>query len=199
MNIDKSIEPKVDGRKQRSERSREAILDATMELINEGNLMPTAQEVSIRADVGIRSVFRHFADMDSLYASMNIVATDIFNEIYGEALPSGTLNDRIQHAVTLYHKGFEANKNMLLTTMLRRAESDLLIKQYRQGMLGIEKDFERRVPELVGMPEVVRHAVAAARSFATYDRLRIIQGLSQKKSTAAVIEIITAVMNKNQP
>jgi len=195
MTIEKSIESKVDGRKQRSERSRELIIGATIDLINEGNLMPTAQEVSIRADVGIRSVFRHFADMDSLYATMNVVAVDIFNKLYEGTQPSGTLNERIAQTVTLYHKGFEENKYMLLTTMVRRAESNLLVKQYREAMSDLEKDFQRRIPEVLDMPESVRNGVAAARSFTTYDRLRNLQGLSQKKTIAAVTIMITALMN----
>ena len=52
-----------DGRRLRSERSRQAIIDAMMELIGEGNLVPTAQQASERAGVGIRTVFRHFSDM----------------------------------------------------------------------------------------------------------------------------------------
>ena len=32
-----------------------------------GALVPTAQQIADRAGVGIRSFFRHFADMDSLF------------------------------------------------------------------------------------------------------------------------------------
>ena len=53
---------KPDGRLLRSERSRQQIIDATQELVNEGVLVPTAQIVADRAEVGIRTVFRHFAD-----------------------------------------------------------------------------------------------------------------------------------------
>src|SRR5262249_35992701 len=60
----------LDGRQRRSERSRGAIVQALFELTRAGELEPTAQQVAARARVGIRSVFRHFADMDSLYAEL---------------------------------------------------------------------------------------------------------------------------------
>ena len=61
----------TDGRRLRTERSKQAIIDAGLELIHEGQLVPTAQQVSERAGVGIRSFFRHFADMETLFATVD--------------------------------------------------------------------------------------------------------------------------------
>src|SRR5271166_5670392 len=60
----------MDGRQRRSARSREGIVQALFELVGSGVLRPTAQQVAETAGVGIRSVFRHFADMESLFAEM---------------------------------------------------------------------------------------------------------------------------------
>ena len=53
----------VDGRRQRGERTRQAIIEAALSLQEEGVLVPTAQQISDRAGVLIRSFFRHFEDM----------------------------------------------------------------------------------------------------------------------------------------
>jgi len=196
MSDTKQVEPKVDGRKKRSEKSRAAILAAIIELIEEGNLMPTAQETSERAGVGIRSVFRHFADMDALYAEMNDYAMNRFAFTFEEPAKEGSLEERIQHTVALYHKGYEVNKNMLMTTMLRRGTSELLMKQYMDGAARLAEDFDQRIPEVSDLSEASYHAIMVARSFTTYDRLRNLQGLSQKKSVAAASEMITAVMKQ---
>ena len=45
-------QPTKDGRLLRSERSRRLIIDAMIELIGEGFLIPTAQQTALRADVG---------------------------------------------------------------------------------------------------------------------------------------------------
>jgi AcrR family transcriptional regulator len=59
-----------DGRRLRSQNSRNAIVAAMLELVAEGRITPSAEEVASRAGVGLRTVFRHFTDMESLYAAM---------------------------------------------------------------------------------------------------------------------------------
>jgi AcrR family transcriptional regulator len=63
-------QPLSDGRRRRSQASRERIVAAMMALVEEGQLNPVAEEVAERAQVGLRSVFRHFNDMERLYAEM---------------------------------------------------------------------------------------------------------------------------------
>ena len=41
-----------------------------LELVRAGAISPVAEEVAERAGVGLRTVFRHFDDMDSLYREM---------------------------------------------------------------------------------------------------------------------------------
>jgi len=60
----------ADGRRLRSQNSRNAIVAAMLELVAEGRITPSAEEVASRAGVGLRTVFRHFSDMESLYAAM---------------------------------------------------------------------------------------------------------------------------------
>ena len=65
-----SLETQVDGRVARSERTREAIAEALLELLEEGVLRPRAQEIAKRADVAVRTVFQHFDDMEGLYSEI---------------------------------------------------------------------------------------------------------------------------------
>jgi TetR/AcrR family transcriptional regulator of autoinduction and epiphytic fitness len=53
----------VDGRAARSARTRDAVDDAFLELIDEGDLRPTARRVAGRAGVSLRSVYVRFADL----------------------------------------------------------------------------------------------------------------------------------------
>jgi AcrR family transcriptional regulator len=64
--------PAVDGRHRRSERSRDSIVAAMLGLVAEGAISPSAEEVAARAGVGLRSVFRHFHDMGSLFEAMQM-------------------------------------------------------------------------------------------------------------------------------
>ena len=60
----------TDGRRRRSLDSRARIVDAMLELARQTGAAPSAEQVAQRAGVGLRTVFRHFQDMESLYREM---------------------------------------------------------------------------------------------------------------------------------
>ena len=60
----------VDGRMLRGERSRQQIVDALFKLIRAGEMNPGAAQVADAANVSLRTVFRHFEEMDSLRMEM---------------------------------------------------------------------------------------------------------------------------------
>ena len=55
-----------DGRTVRAERTRQALVDALLSLLDEGQLQPTAERIAVRAGVSERSVFQHFPDREAL-------------------------------------------------------------------------------------------------------------------------------------
>ncbi|HEU4347444.1 MAG TPA: TetR/AcrR family transcriptional regulator [Actinoplanes sp.] len=65
-----TIEPqRVDGRTARSERTRNAIVDALVSLLAEGHLRPTADRIAKTAGVSLRALWSHFADLESLFTA----------------------------------------------------------------------------------------------------------------------------------
>jgi TetR/AcrR family transcriptional regulator, regulator of autoinduction and epiphytic fitness len=58
---------KADGRVLRGRRNREAVVEALLGLVAEGDLNPTARAIAERAGISRRSVFQHFADVESIY------------------------------------------------------------------------------------------------------------------------------------
>ena len=60
----------TDGRHRRGQDNRARIVAAMLEIIREGEVAPGAEQVATRAAVGLRTVFRHFQDMESLYREM---------------------------------------------------------------------------------------------------------------------------------
>ncbi len=57
---------RLDGRRARREQNVDAVVDAMLDLLGEGNPSPGAATVAERSGVSLRSVFRYFDDMDSL-------------------------------------------------------------------------------------------------------------------------------------
>ena len=61
-----SADPQEDGRTARRARNRISVVDAMLELYDEGNLAPSSDEIAERAGLSPRSLFRYFEDIDDL-------------------------------------------------------------------------------------------------------------------------------------
>ena len=68
--VDMSEAAQTDGRHQRAERNREAVVVAMVDLIRETGDVPTPEVVAERAGVSRRTVFRLFDDLEGLRASV---------------------------------------------------------------------------------------------------------------------------------
>lgn len=58
---------RADGRVLRGIRNREAVVEAFISLIEEGDPRPTARAIAARAGLSLRSVFQHFDDLEQIY------------------------------------------------------------------------------------------------------------------------------------
>src|SRR5215210_6885295 len=59
--------PGVDGRTARAERTRAALAEALLSLLEEGDLRPTAASIAARAGVSERTLFQHFPEREALF------------------------------------------------------------------------------------------------------------------------------------
>jgi AcrR family transcriptional regulator len=66
-----------DGRRMRTERGRTAVVEALLDLVHEGK-HPTVSQVSERAGVSERTVFRYFPDRNAMYTA---AAVEIFPKV----------------------------------------------------------------------------------------------------------------------
>lgn len=186
-----------DGRRLRSERSRQAIIDASLELMKEGVLVPTAQLISERAGVGIRSFFRHFEDMETLFATIDEQIRDSVEALFVGGDRDGTLDERIQHAVERHADGYENQKNTILSTAALSWRYEILRKNYARYQRGLRKDLDDWLPELKSVSRNRREMIDAAASFEMWHRLREHQGLSKKVSIEIIVEALTELIGES--
>jgi TetR/AcrR family transcriptional regulator, regulator of autoinduction and epiphytic fitness len=59
----------TDGRSARAARTRDAVVEALLSLLDDGNFRPTARQVAERAGVSLRSVYVHFDDLEDLFTA----------------------------------------------------------------------------------------------------------------------------------
>jgi len=184
----------IDGRRLRSERSRLAIIDAALALQKEGVLVPTAQQISERAGVGIRSFFRHFEDMESLFQAADNHIRDSYEALFLGGDRDGTAEERIEHAVERHADAYESVRNMILGSQAQLWRYEVLRKNYARSQRGLRKDLDDWLPELKSMPGDKREAVDAIASFEMWHRLREYQGLSKKVSIRIVIDLLKGLI-----
>jgi AcrR family transcriptional regulator len=183
-----------DGRRLRSERSRQAIIDATIAFMEDGVLVPTAQQISDRAGVGIRSFFRHFADMETLFQDIDNQIRDSYESLFLGGDRDGTPQQRIEHAVERRAAAYEAVKNTVLSTQAQLWRYQTLRKNYARNQRGLRKDLDDWLPELKSFAPARREAVDALASFEMWHRLRVHQGLSRKASIEIVADLLKGLI-----
>ena len=59
----------MDGRAARAMRTRTAIVDALLSLLEEGDLQPPANRIAERAGISLRLIYHHFGDLESLFSA----------------------------------------------------------------------------------------------------------------------------------
>jgi AcrR family transcriptional regulator len=180
----------VDGRRLRSERSRKAIVDAALALMDDGVLVPTAQQISERAGVGIRSFFRHFEDMGSLFEAADHYIRDAYEALFLGGDREGTVEERIERAVERHASAYEKVRNMVLGSQAQLWRYEVLRSNYARSQRGLRRDLNDWLPELKALPADKREAADAIASFEMWHRLREHQGLGRKVSTRIVTDLL---------
>ena len=184
-----------DGRRQRSERSKQAIIDAMLDMITEGNLIPTAQQLSERAGVGIRSVFRHFEDMESIFVMADETRRQRYEDVFLGGDREGTLQERILHAVEQRAKGYEMYGNVMLGTLAMRWRYPTVRKNYARYQRGLRKNLDDWLPELQKLDPIDREAVDGISSFEFWNRLRDHQGLNKNTAIDVVVKMLNNLLS----
>ena len=187
---------KPDGRRMRSDRSRQLIIESMLELIKQGNLVPTAQQVADHANVGIRSVFRHFEDMESIFETASELCHREYRGLFIRGDRSGTMQERILHATECHADAYETISNMILSGAARRWNSEVLQKSYLDYQRQLRRDLNEWLPELVSLSESKRQAVDSIASFEIWHRLRKIQGLGKAESIEIIVEMLEALIDR---
>lgn len=109
------------------------VLEALLELVEEGELRPTAQAVAERAGVALRTVYHHFEDVGALRTMALTMQTERYREMLREVDATLPLDERIQQTARQYRRLFEAITPMRLATMFDQHDSPEMAEGLRQA------------------------------------------------------------------
>ena len=184
----------IDGRRMRSERSRAAIITATLNLIDNGNFVPTARQIAEEAGIGLRSFFRHFDDMEALMDTIDQHMRGYYEPLFVRPFKDGTLEERIEDIVIDRSEAYERLKKLMMTSQAQLWRSEVMQKNYARNQKGLRKHLEKWLPELKSQNPANREAAHAAASFENWHRLRQHQGLNLSDARKAMIVAIISLL-----
>lgn len=177
---------KTDGRHQRSERSRRQIVDALLKLIARGEMNPGAAQVADEAGVGLRSVFRHFEEMDTLYREMT---AQIEAEVMPEVMAPFAAKDwrgKLSEMVERRARVFERIMPYRVAGAARRFQSDYLMQDHKRAVALEQAALKAILPKAILKDADTLAALDLVLSFESWRRLRQDQRLSPAKAEAAM-------------
>ncbi|WP_421737290.1 TetR/AcrR family transcriptional regulator [Caulobacter sp.] len=172
-----------DGRRRRGQDNRARIVAAMLEIIRGGDMSPSADQVAARADVGLRTVFRHFKDMDSLYSEMSVVIESELHSIVGTPFKSTAWKDRIVELVDRRAVAFEKITPFKYASEAYRHRSRFLDQDSGKLVTALRAILERELPKAMVDNPLKVEALDLLLSFEVWSRLRREQGLSIQQAS----------------
>lgn len=179
-----------DGRRQRSEASRERIVAAMLELISAGDVTPSADAVAARAGVGLRTVFRHFDNMESLYQQINAAMSAEIRPLAERPLAPGDWKSRLAELIARRIGIFERILPFKIAADIHRHGSPFLaaralemVREQRASFCAVLPDERRGDPLFLESLDLIL-------SFDTWRRLRKEQKLSRPRARAVVEHLV---------
>jgi TetR/AcrR family transcriptional regulator, regulator of autoinduction and epiphytic fitness len=194
----------TDGRTARAERTRAAVVDALLALLDEGATQPTASEIAERAGVSLRSVYVHFRDREDLFVTASRRQLGRLTALVDPPPPpEAPTSERVRAFVAARARIDEAGAGVRRAAMLEAARSPAVAEAIAAGEK-IDRAWVREVlaPELRGLsPGDQARLVAAVDTLAcgtAWDRLRGAHGLAPRDAEAAVADGVMAVVTAAQ-
>ena len=185
-----------DGRLKRSVATRKKILQALTALTYEGFLSPTAEQVAMRADVGLRTVFRHFDDMDSLYREINTDLELKVQPLLKMRLSGATWQERVLQSIEIRSDFYESTAAMYLASQVHRHESAFLTQNLMDSARQQRDLLQRLLPAAVAKNSTLLNALDLVLSFETWIRLRREQGLALAQARDVMRLAVMALLAK---
>lgn len=187
----------IDGRTARAVRTKDAIVDACLGLIDEGDLRPTGPRIAERAGVSVRSIFQHFDDLDALFGAVGDRITVVVSGMITRIDPASPLPERVDAFVAQRTQVLEVLTPVLRAALVHAASSPVIRQQFEDGhRFFVDQLDDVFAVELAASsrPTALRDSLAVVLAWASWDLLRGAQGRSVAEARAVVDGLARSVL-----
>jgi AcrR family transcriptional regulator len=190
--------PGVDGRTARAERTRAALADGLLTLLEEGDLRPTAASIAARAGVSERTLFQHFPEREALFQAAALAQAERIAPLVGTLPgPDAPPGERVEAFVAQRARVLERITPVRRAALQMEPSSSTVAGWLRAVRDGAAAEVARVFkPELAGRPDrdELLAALVAAAAWPTWESLRAHQGLSVEVAEAAMRRTLGALL-----
>jgi AcrR family transcriptional regulator len=183
-----------------STRRRVRAIDAFIDLVLEGNLPPTTQQVAERAGISMATLFRYFETLDVMRRDAALRMLERFPLLHVSDVGEGPLRERIERFAAIRVALWE--KVHLLARLQRRVVlQDPDAAQMIDFVRGVMADEVREhfAPELRGLTSALRDdavaLIASLTSVESWEQFRHTYGRSPLQTRRAWAQAIDAILS----
>jgi TetR/AcrR family transcriptional regulator of autoinduction and epiphytic fitness len=189
---------KVDGRTERSNRTKARIVAATVELIENGDSAPTSRRIAERARVSERTIFQHFPDLEGLHAAIARHHVETATREHRLVSPTLPLPARVREFTRQRARLLERMTALRQAALRYEADSRALQEsRLRWTALARSEISQTFGAELASAPNAAPTLAAAqaVTSWAYWDELRTAEDLRPDAASRVVAMALLRILN----
>ena len=175
-----------DGRFDRSIKTRAKIVTAFIDLVGSGNPAPTAEQIAVHAKVGLRTVFRHFDDMETLEREITSSLDAVMMPLALKPLTAVGWQARLIESIERRCEIFDRIAPYHVAAQMRVHESAYIRAQVARAAALQREGLKQVLPATLVEDQPLFEAVALLVSVDAWVRLRSLQGLSASLATDTI-------------
>jgi AcrR family transcriptional regulator len=169
-----------DGRFARSKKTKDAIVRALLKLLR-NTPFPTAEQVAKESKIGLRTVYRQFKDMESIYLSLHEECMHSLGQIFNSDVDlDRPFNERVCFAIRERFTIYEKYETLFIATISNSARLPTLVNQVAESYQFMRERFIKIVPEIENLSTIKSDLLFTRILFPSWFSLRKVLKHDQK-------------------
>ena len=137
-----------DGRFARSKKTKDAIVRALLKLLR-NTPFPTAEQVAKESKIGLRTVYRQFKDMESIYLSLHEECMHSLSQMFNSDVDlDRSFEERVSIAISERFAIYDEYETLFIATISNSARLPTLVNQVAESYQIMRERFIKIVPEI---------------------------------------------------
>ncbi len=174
--------PVADGRKLRSSNSRQKIVDALLQLVRSGIIDPSAEEVARVANVGLRTVFRRFTEMELLHRELALEVEKTYIQEMRTPLKAAHWKDQVNELLDRLSAQYEHLMPYRVAAIYYKHNSEFITNHLKKWDYVTGQLLKNTVPTRVKEDLALINSLELTLSFNSWIHLRMEQNLTPEQS-----------------